>query len=188
MKNSRVHLAMYCAVALSAMGCAEKAPVAPVQIDEDVVTTVTVVLKPMDNPMDSIVVVWEDIDGVGGAAPNRIDTLRLSPGATYSCRAILENRSATPTVDVTKAVASEKDNHQFFYSISNDLGIVTVTDTDSRGLPVGLTFTLKATSATPAVVGKFSLSLSHFDNSANKNGSTPSDETDVAIELPTLVK
>lgn len=176
------------AVLLVTIGCTERNPTDPNPVDHDIITTVTIVLKLVGSAADSMVVVWEDIDGVGGANPNRIDTLRLIPGVLYSCNVAMQNRSVTPHVDITNSILAEPDNHQVFYTLSDSLGIVAVTDKDSRGLPLGLAFTLTPTTIASAVIGRFSLSLSHYVDSKNKNGTTPSDETDLSIELPTVVR
>lgn len=188
MKYNHLHLAALMAIGLFTFGCSEKNPVKPITVDHDIITTVTVVLKPVASPTDSIVVVWEDIDGVGGANPNRIDTLRIMHGVVYSCNVTMQNRSVTPVIDITTSIQAEPDNHQVFYTLSDDLGVISISDKDSRGLPLGLAFTLTPTTKASAVVGRFSLMLSHYDNSANKNGTTPSEETDISIELPTVVK
>jgi len=187
MKYNVLNLAALVAAGLFAVGCSEKNPVNPGPVDHDIITTVTIVLTPVASPTDSIVVVWEDIDGVGGANPNRIDTLRLRPGVVYSCNVVMQNRSVTPVIDITTSIQAERDNHQLFYTLSDDLGVIAITDRDVRGLPLGLTFTLTP-ATTASAVGRFALKLSHYPNSADKNGTTPSDETDISIEMPTVVR
>ncbi|MCX6140552.1 MAG: hypothetical protein NTX15_06970 [Candidatus Kapabacteria bacterium] len=168
-------------------GCTETNPTPPDPVDHDIVTTVTIVLRPTGVLIDSLVAVWEDIDGVGGKNPNRIDTLTLSAGVVYSGTIRIENRSVTPAIDITSEVATQKDNHQFFYEITNSLGTVVVLDKDSRNMPVGLQYSVSATTAATAVFGKFKMFLSHFEKATDKNGTTPSTETDVSIELPIVV-
>ena len=168
-------------------GCKETSTT-PDPINHDIVTTVTITLKPRGVIIDSLVAVWEDIDGVGGANPNRIDTLKLKADTEYICSIQVENRSVTPIVDITSEIDAERENHQFFYAITDSLGKVTVRDKDSRSLPVGLQFYLSTTVTASAVPGALTMSLSHWENAADKNGTTPSAETDVSIELPMIVR
>ena len=187
MRNVFVALSICGIISFFTSGCKETSTT-PDPINHDIVTTVTITLKPTGVLIDSIVAVWEDIDGVGGSNPNRIDTLILNAGTVYTATIKLENRSVTPTVDLTSEIGTEKDNHQFFYAITNSLGEVTVLDKDSRNLPVGLRFSLSSTVTASAVFGALTMSLSHWENATDKNGTTPSAETDVSVELPLMVR
>lgn len=165
-------------------GCSEQSTTPNDHGEEhDVVTTVTFVLVGDHN--DTTRFVWEDADGPGGNNPNRIDTIRLKPGVVYSGTVQLMNVAVNPHEDLTADVAAHKEQHQFFYTITpKDLAGVTNLDKDSNGLNVGLSYTL--TTHTQGT-GVFQVSLSHFDNSATKDGVTPSDETDVFITMPLVV-
>ena len=71
------------AVAMVAVSCSETAT-DPVDDDEgEIITTVQVTLRPTGGGSE-IVVVWEDLDGEGGNAPNRIDTMRVGADTSYS--------------------------------------------------------------------------------------------------------
>ncbi len=154
--------------------------------DHDVVTTLELVLSASDTTIGDQVFTWEDLDGPGGANPNRIDTVVLRPGMTYTGRLRVANRSVSPARDITATIESERDYHQFFYQLSAGLGTLTITDKDSRQLPVGLTFTVTQEGA--ASSGTLAVQLSHFDNATSKNGTTPSDETDISVVFPVVVR
>lgn len=154
--------------------------------DHDVVTTIELELTAADTTLGKQIVVWEDLDGPGGANPNRIDTLSLQPGMTYSGRVRVANRSVSPARDLTSTIEAERDYHQFFYALSDGLGTLTITDKDSRQLPVGLTFGLVQSGSAQA--GTLGLQLSHFDDSSTKNGTAPSDETDISVVFPVVVR
>lgn len=154
--------------------------------DHDVVTTVELELTASDTTLGKQIVVWEDLDGPGGANPNRIDTLSLQPGMTYSGRVRVANRSVSPARDLTATIEAERDYHQFFYTLSAGLGTLTITDKDSRQLPVGMAFDLAHSG--PATSGTLAIQLSHFDDRSDKNGTTPSDETDISVILPVAVR
>lgn len=165
-------------------GCSEQSATPNDHGEEhDVVTTVTFLLVGDHN--DTTRFVWEDADGPGGNNPDRIDTIRLKRGVAYSGTIQLMNVSVNPHEDLTTDVAAHKEQHQFFYTVTpKDLAEVTNLDKDSNGLSVGLSYTL--TTHTQGT-GVLEVSLSHFDNSATKDGVTPSDETDVFITMPLVV-
>jgi hypothetical protein len=154
--------------------------------EHDVVTTIELELTASDTTMGKQVITWEDLDGPGGANPTRIDTVVLRPGISYAGRVRVMNRSVSPVEDLTPTIEAERDNHQFFYQLSDGLGTLTITDKDSRQLPVGLAFALSQSGSAPA--GTMSVQLSHFDNATSKNGTTPSDETDVSVVFPVVVR
>lgn len=154
--------------------------------DHDVVTTIEIELTASDTTLGKQVFTWEDLDGPGGANPTRIDTLVLRAGMTYVGRVRIANRSVSPSRDLTPTIEAERDYHQFFYQLSDGLGALTITDKDSRQLPVGLAFALNQSGSAPA--GTLSVQLSHFDDASTKNGTTPSDETDVSVVFPVVVR
>lgn len=156
--------------------------------EHDVITTVTLRLENMADSNDVVIAVWEDIDGIGGANPNRIDSIRLKKAATYTCNVSFENRSVTPVVDVTQDILNDRNNHQVFYDLSSDLGQITVEDLDARNLPVGLRFRLTTPMDASAVAGQLKLSLYHWSNESDKTGTTRGSETDIEVTLPLLVR
>lgn len=169
--------------ALTLAGCKEKqTPVDPAE--DEVITTVTLSLRDLSSNVVSEFV-WEDLDGVGGNAPNRIDTLRLISSRMYLGGITIKNASVTPVVDLTPDIVAYKDQHQFFFSATNALAAVLTLDKDSRGLPVGLEFNVDA--GTPGS-GAFTVALSHYPTRTAKNGTTPSDETDISVTFPLVVE
>lgn len=156
--------------------------------EHDVITTVTLRFANVADSTDTLTVVWEDIDGIGGANPNRIDSVRLRKASAYTCNVRFENRSVNPVIDVTQDVQSDRDYHQVFYDLSTYLGQITVEDVDSRNLPLGLRFRLITPMDASAVPGNLMLSLYHFDNEADKTGTTRGSETDIEVAFPMYVR
>ena len=169
-----------------ATGCSEHGSDPHDHADHDVITTIELVLMSSDTTQPTQSIVWEDLDGPGGANPTRIDTIVLRPGATYKGSIALSNRSVSPVEDLTPTIEAERDNHQFFYVLSSGLGALTITDKDSRQLPVGLSFDLAQNGS--ATSGTLAVQMSHFDNASSKDGTTPSDETDVSVVFPVVVR
>lgn len=155
--------------------------------DHDAVTTVTLTLV-AQGTTDTTRVTWEDLDGIGGTNPSRIDTLFLKPGAIYLGSVQFENRAESPAKNITEEVLDDADEHQVFYAVSDSLGKVTVLDKDGRGLPLGLVFSISTTTTAAAVPGRLTLSLYHYESESSKNGTDPADETDVEVTFPLLVR
>ncbi len=178
------HISLYLMVfALTLAGCSEKqTPVNPAE--DEVITTVTVSLRDLSTNVVSEYV-WEDLDGVGGNTPNRIDTLRLFSSRTYLGSITIKNASVTPVADLTPDIVAFKDQHQFFFSSTNAVATVLTLDVDSRGLPIGLLFNVEA--GAPGS-GAFTVALSHWPTRTAKNGTTPSDETDISVTFPVIVE
>ncbi len=155
--------------------------------DHDAVTTVTLTLV-AQGTTDTTRVTWEDLDGIGGNNPNRIDTLFLRPATIYLGSVRFENRAKSPIEDVTEEVLEDANKHQVFYAVSNSLGQLQVLDKDGRGLPLGLVYSLSTALTTAAVPGVLTLSLYHYDSESSKNGTDPADETDVEVTFPLILR
>lgn len=183
---NRAWLASLAVYAIALIGCSEHGSDPHDHADHDVITTIELTLTSSDTTQPTQSIIWEDLDGPGGANPTRIDTILLRPGATYKGNITISNRSVTPIEDLTSTIEAERDNHQFFYVLSGGLGALTITDKDSRQLPVGLSFDLVQKGS--ATSGTLSVQMSHFDNASSKDGTTPSDETDVSVLFPVVVR
>jgi hypothetical protein len=172
------------AVALIAGGCSEDNPAKPTpQNPQELITKVTLTLTPAGGGA-AVTAVFSDPDGDGGNAPT-IGTLTLKAGTTYTGTIELLDETKDPDEDITEEVEEESDVHQFFYTPEGGIvGRITVaiTDRDANNLPVGLEYTVAVT-AGAAANGTLNVVLSHYDESP-KNGTTPSDETDVDIDFP----
>ena len=152
--------------------------------DHDIVSRVEYTLIGINTP-DTLTFVWEDADGPGGNNPNRIDTMVLDSGVAYRGALRLSNTTVTPAKDLTSNVRDDMGEHQFFFTVSDSLVNVSIQDLDERGLPVGLATTVIAPRRG---TGSLTIELSHFDDSSRKNGTDRSDETDVSITFPVVVR
>lgn len=155
--------------------------------DHSIVTTVRMSLTTV-GMNDTTDYTWEDIDGIGGNNPNRIDTVFLEAGKQYSGMLSLTNRAKNPAEDITAEIRKDADEHQIFYTLSNNLGTVSVTDSDGRALPLGLTFTVRMEAGRAGLAGTMKVALYHYENISDKNGTDPSNETDVELNFPVVVR
>lgn len=155
--------------------------------EEELITTVLLTLTESGGAAaDSAV--WEDLDGEGGSDP-RIGELVVESGKSYTGTVQFLNESVNPFEDITAEVRDEAENHQVFYAVEGAVsgGIaLNVTDQDGNGLPLGLDYTVEVTAAAGSS-GSLRVILYHFDDAGDKDGTTPSDETDVDILIPVRV-
>ncbi|MBU3740704.1 MAG: hypothetical protein FGM24_00300 [Candidatus Kapabacteria bacterium] len=177
------NLAPFIAMILMLWGCSEHSH-GPDGHDHDVVSRVEVSLVGLLSA-DTTTYVWEDADGAGGNNPNRIDTIVLEVGKTYVGSLRLLNSTVSPVEDLTSGVRDDMDQHQFFFTITDSLATITIQDYDDRSLPVGLSIGLVGRKAG---TGSLGIELSHFDDPTQKTGVNRSDETDVSVTFPLVVR
>jgi len=171
-------------IVVGMQGCKESATTPGQDVDHDVVTTVTLTLTNTAT-LSTQAYVWEDIDGVGGSAPNRIDTIIVSADSAYKGSLAFENRKASPPVNVTIDILNERNNHQVFYTIAGAMATIATTDLDGRNLPLGLKTNWTSLKKS---MGTLSVSLSHYPDSTTKKGTNPSTETDVNVVMPLVIR
>ena len=188
MFNILIHPLMAAFLTMVLVGCSDPFHDDHSGDEHDVITTVTLILSNVADTNDYITAVWEDIDGIGGANPNRIDSIILRKGAAYKCSVSFENRSVSPVIDVTQDIRTDGNNHQVFYNISNGLGQIIIEDIDARNLPVGLLFGLATSMDAAAVPGNLTVSLYHYDSESDKTGTNRGNETDIEVVFPMFVR
>ena len=155
----------------------------------ELITQVTVELEELDaqdNPTGrNSIVQWTDEDGPGGDAPT-IGTLALTPGVSYRGNIDLQNTTEDPPESITEEVEEEAEDHQFFYDYDGNGITIERTDTDSKGLLLGLQFDV-AVSA-DATDGSLRIQLLHFEDAEKNSNDFPSNQTgidtDVDITIP----
>ncbi len=162
--------------------CTENNPTPPVD-DHEVITTITLVL--VSAAGDTTRATWEDADGEGGAAPNRIDTLLLQPSTNYTGTIHVYNATVDPPDDLTLEIADEDDQHQLIYTDASGRLVFAATDVDENSKPVGLQFTVASGASG---VGTVQVNLYHYDNASDKQPGVPGAETDISVQIPYVVQ
>ncbi|MFN3850328.1 MAG: hypothetical protein ACK4NY_12915 [Spirosomataceae bacterium] len=131
---------------------------------------------------------FKDIDGDGGAAPT-IDNIALKPNTTYTLAVEILNESVTPADDITKEVKEEADEHLMVYTPSPaNLLTYTYGDKDSRNFPIGLTGTVRTTTAG---TGKLKVQLRHqppASGTPTKNGTATPGSDDINVDFNVTVQ
>ena len=150
--------------------------------ENEQITTVSYVLTPASGGA-SVSANWRDTDGTGGNAPT-IETLSLKPNTTYTGTIVLLDETKNPVAMISDEVASEKEDHLFFYApMPASLLTITRTDRDSKNLEVGLATQLVTNAAG---TGTLKITLRHQPGS--KNGTFAPGDTDVEVTLPVTVQ
>ncbi|WP_179345102.1 type 1 periplasmic binding fold superfamily protein [Winogradskyella ursingii] len=153
--------------------------------EEEVITTMTITLTPQ-GAGDTVTLQTRDLDGDGPNAPLVTVTGNLSLNTTYNGSVILLDESDPDDVEnITEEVQEESDEHQFFYTLSNNLGTVSYSDLDENNNPVGLLFSLQTVASTTATEGLFTATLRHELNKdaegvSNGNIANAGGETDIS--------
>ena len=157
--------------------------------EEELITTVTVTLTPSSGG-NAITLESKDLDGEGPNAPVVVISGNLQANTTYNGTIVLLNETETPVENITEEVEEEGDEHQFFYTVSGGLNIVTAyTDKDANQKPIGINFTLETTTASS---GTLSIILRHEPNKI-ANGvadgviTNAGGETDVEVSFPLTI-
>jgi len=135
-----------------------KDDVVPVN-EEEVINEIIVTLK--DDANNTYTLAYKDSDGGGPLSPVFTeDKLPANKSLTASIQ--LLNTLATPSENITNEVLEEADEHQFFYQFSGSGNpVVSYTDSDVNGKPIGIQFKLDTKSA---YLGVLKVILRHQPN------------------------
>lgn len=126
--------------------------------EEEVITTLTATLTPVGGGT-AITMQSRDLDGDGPDAPVITVDGDLAAGTTYNGTLEALNETETPAEDITEEIEEEDEEHQFFFSATNNIATFDYSDMDGDGNPVGLEFTLTAAGA--AGSGTITIILRH---------------------------
>lgn len=189
LKKLTITLIAFSIVALTLNSCkptCEKNPddVECIQNDEEVITTVQLIMRDSATGFVVDTFQWKDADGDGAGAPT-IDQITLNANTTYLVGVQVLNELANPAEDITTEIQEEANDHQFFFNTHDVVLAITYDDQDSNNpaLPVGLR-TIWRTGASGS--GNTHLTLKHQPGIKDGNDSTG--ETDVDIEFVTVVQ
>lgn len=113
--------------------------------EEEVITTMTIVLTDDSNDANTVTLTSKDIDDGNGPVLEVLGT--LTANTTYTGRITLSNETEDPAEDMTKEVKEEDEDHQLFYTAVGEGFDVTFeyTDADADNNPIGLEFKLMTT-------------------------------------------
>jgi len=136
--------------------CVTDQPNPEIPNEEELITTLNFTLTPQDGG-DAVTFSFTDLDGDGGEAPELVAP-SLAANTVYTASVEVLNESEDPAEDITEEVEEEAEEHQFFYQSDVASFMVTYTDQDANGNPIGL-----ATSVETGVAasGELTITLIH---------------------------
>lgn len=108
--------------------------------EEEVITTLTATLIPVNGP--TITLTTRDLDGDGPNEPVVTVSRNFSANTTYTGSLNILNETVSPAESITNEIEEEGTQHQFFFQASNNVATFTYTDSDANNQPIGLNFSL----------------------------------------------
>ena len=178
--------------------CGDDDTPAPATGDPEVITDLSLVFTNDDDPTDVSTVSAQDPDGIGSQELQILsnNTITLTSGATYTMTFVIENGLDEDDVeDITEEIEEEAEDHQFFYSFTNDaftspMGDGNIDDSshsinytdqlDANQRPVGLATSWTAGAALAS--GSFRVVLMHQDE-GQKTDNSGVDDGDADFDL-----
>ncbi|MFY8021682.1 MAG: hypothetical protein ACOVP1_10805 [Bacteroidia bacterium] len=156
---------------------------------QEQITSVYLKIANLQDSSDYQMVLWKDLDGDGGKAP-QIDTLRLKDAAEYQVEVLVLDESKAETDTVSLEIKKEADVHRFFYkpSVTIEPALsINYLDVDSKNRPVGLMMNFKVVglNLNLPLLGSLNLILSHYDGVEKSN--EMSSESDLDIVFPVKI-
>lgn len=181
-KQLRFGLMAAIVAAISFTGC--KKDELPEVEEEELITTLRIkfVNKVLANDIRTFT--YKDLDGAGGTAPT-IEDIRLAANATYTMTvdAVL-NEAASPAQNIKTEIEAEANDHLFVYKPTTGLNLtITVTDRDTKNLPIGLAGNANTGAAS---TGKVQVILRH--QPGTKNGTETPGSTDIDATFNVVIQ
>ena len=170
-------------VTITFVGC-KKDPVASPN-DEELITTLRITLTEKISQTQSVFE-FKDLDGEGGQAPSRFDTIVLDKGSEYTSTLELLNESADPIDNITAEILEEGEDHEIFLSATNSLVTFSDLSKDINNLPLGLS----STWATSGINGNgtLTITLKHKPGTKASGDLVTKGDTDVSIDFTLVVQ
>jgi hypothetical protein len=136
--------------------------------EEELITTVRATLIP-EGTGTEVILESVDLDGDGPNEPTIEVIGAFNPNTTYAGTLEILNEAESPAEDITLEILEEDEEHQFFFSFTNEIATATYNDADSNGNPVGVQFNLVTGAAGS---GGFTVILRHEPEKSADNVNT----------------
>jgi len=160
----------------------EVSPINPPQNATELITTMQLVMK--DSATGEIkTFAFKDPDGEGGNGPTQFDTITLKSGSVYNCELILLDESKSTADTISNEVQEEADEHLVFYDVAGAAVNISITDKDSKQLPLGLRSIWRT-----AQIGQGTVTVQLKHQPGQKDGSRAPGETDAMVSYPIKIE
>jgi len=155
--------------------------------ENEFISTVQLVFTPAAGG-NAITATWRDLDGEGGTTPT-VTPINLARNTTYNVAIKFLNETVSPADDITKEIQEEADEHLVVFTPAPaNLVQFTVTDRDSRNLPIGLA---SRAVTTAAGTGTLQVVLRHqppVNGQPIKNGTATPGSTDAEVTFNVAIQ
>jgi len=156
----------------------------PMGNEEELITTLRLTLRETGSATVKVFE-FKDPDGTGGNPPTKFDPIILSPSKNYTCTIDVLNESVTPAVDITAEIIAEADDHQFFFEPAGvNINILNL-DTDTKGLPLGVSSTWNTGAVS---TGTLKVTLKHKPGTKAIGDLVSKGETDIEVNFTAQVQ
>jgi hypothetical protein len=152
--------------------------------EEELITTLRLTLRETGTATVKVFE-FKDPDGTGGNPPTKFDPIMLSPSKNYTCTIDVLNESVTPAVDITAEIIAESDDHQFYFEPAGVNINVLNLDTDTQGLPLGVSSTWNTGAASN---GTLKVTLKHKPGTKAIGDLVSKGETDIEVNFTAQVQ
>jgi hypothetical protein len=149
---------------------------------EERITTFQLMVTDLTDPNLKIAnFYWKDLD-LEGPKSAIVDTMKLNAKHDYAVEIKLLNEANGSMTNLTDEIWQEKDAHLFIFKPLNADLTVSVTDKDSKKLPVGLTSIFKTNT-----ISKGFLQVTLFHNS-DKSNPYGSGTNELDVNFPVVIQ
>lgn len=185
MKNKNLMMLLLVGIALIMNSC-KKDTIDP--NENELITTVRMKFtNTLSSSINPLVYEFKDLDGEGGAAPVKFDDIVLQKNIPYICEVTVLNESVSPADNITNEIKAEANDHQFYFvPSSSNLLSVSNYDTDTQGLPLGLS-SFWVTGLNPGS-GTVKVVLKHKPGTKAANDLINKGETDIELDFKLIIQ
>jgi hypothetical protein len=185
MKNRNLVMVLLVGTSLLMNSC-KKETIDPNQ--SELITTVRLKFtNTLSSSINPLVYEFKDLDGEGGAAPVKFDDIVLQKNIPYICEVTVLNESVSPADNITAEIKAEANDHQFYFvPSSSNLLSVSNYDTDTQGLPLGLS-SFWVTGLNPGS-GTVKVVLKHKPGTKAANDLINKGETDIELDFKLIIQ
>lgn len=185
MKKKNLMMLLLASIVLFMNSC-KKEKIDPNQ--SELITTVRLKFtNTISSSINPLVYEFKDLDGEGGAAPVKFDDIVLQKNIPYICEVTVLNESVSPADNITAEIKAEANDHQFYFvPSSSNLLSVSNYDTDTQGLPLGLS-SFWVTGLNPGS-GTVKVVLKHKPGTKAANDLINKGETDIELDFKLIIQ
>ncbi len=198
MKSSILLSSLLLAGMLFVQGCGDD-DVPPVENIEEEITQVILTFTNVQDANDVITAEWLDADGEGGNPPV-IDDVVLPANNGYELSISFFNTLENPPENISDEVEEEAEEHMIFFAFSESVfqdpagtgnvdsrsGAVNYNDSDSNGLPLGLSTDWVTSDV--AAAGTLRIVLKHQPGIKSETSTAADGESDVDVSFNVTVE